>query len=88
MNRTRLQKIRPNAGWILAIVLLVNGGLPGAHSKPPAQPGGITAFKSGAQRSEEVLREMLTVLKRIDSRLERLETKTTTNTNANRNRGR
>lgn len=88
MNRARLQKILPNAGWILAVILLINGGLPGAHSKPPAQPGGVTAFKSGAQRSEAVLREMLTVIKRIDSRLERLESRTNPKTNANGSRGR
>ncbi len=75
MNRKRFQRMLPAAGWILAIGLIIHSGLPGAYSKPAKEPAGVPAFRSGAQRSEEVLREMLTVLKRIDSRMARLEDK-------------
>ena len=73
MIRKWFQRTLPALGWILAFLLLANGGLPGAYSKPAKQPTGNTSFKSGAQRGEEVLREMLIVLKRIDSRIERIE---------------
>lgn len=73
MRRINLSRLAGPAGWILALALLINAGLPGAHSKPPQQRTNVPAFRSGAQRSEEVLRDILTVLNRIDGRLERLE---------------
>lgn len=53
---------------VLGVTVMRSDSVAGVKTPPPR-----TAFKSGAQRSEIVLREIADTLKRIDARLERLE---------------
>jgi hypothetical protein len=68
-------------GWIVVLMLgavMVWGALrpdPNAQAQgqeyPQTPP--LQAFKSGSERSEAVLKEILTVLQRMDARLEKIE---------------
>ena len=67
-------------GWIVVLMLgvvLVWGALrpdPTVHGEDYPQTPPLQAFKSGSERSEAVLKEILVVLQRMDARLEKLET--------------
>ncbi len=68
-------------GWIVVLLLgavMVWGALrpdPNVQAQgqdyPQTPP--LQAFKSGSERSEAVLKEILTVLERMDARLEKIE---------------
>lgn len=71
-NRHHLARYFP-ALILIAVSTLVatvmrTDSIAGVKTPPPR-----TAFKSGAARSEVILREISDTLKRIDARLERLE---------------
>jgi hypothetical protein len=71
MKRQREISFLSTGGWVLAIAILIHGSMQRVQSAPPQTAA--PSFRSGAQRSEEVLREILTVLRKIDGRLERIE---------------
>lgn len=74
LDRHSRQLARLFPTFLLLVVAVLCGSLmrtdlvAGVKTPPPR-----TAFKSGAQRSEIVLREIADTLKRIDARIERLE---------------
>ena len=74
--RTRLRKL---ARGLVAALLLGSGLIAGVTWRHPQARADVRRtppeqhFKSGAQRSEAILREMSATLKSIDTRLQRLE---------------
>ena len=66
-------------GWIVVLMLgvvMIWGVMrpnPSAQGEDYPQTPPLQSFKSGAERSEVVLKEILVVLQRMDARLEKLE---------------
>lgn len=80
MNKPWLTRAPGAQRWIAAAALLTAGYLcglaSGGRSHAVAEPRMLApreAFLSGSERSELVLREIKTVLDRIDGRLQRFE---------------
>lgn len=55
-----------------ALVAVLSQGLPAAWAETRATPQ-REAFKSGGERSEVAVREVIDILKQMDRRLERIE---------------
>ena len=80
MVETIASRIKAMRVWLLPCVVLAIGFVAGTAARQPAtvqadvrKTPSRLAFQSGSERSEAVLREIASTLKRIEGRIERIE---------------